>query len=264
MSSYLKFSIAFILIAFSSFQGFTQGISMSPTRIFFTGAPGETVSKTVTIGNSSDSEYIFSVNMKDWHREETGNKVYFEVGSLKNSNAKWISTPETTVSVPPKSTIEVVVTMAIPETATAPVVTNSMLFFTQIGKQADKATQKDGIGIITLFEFGIHVYHTPDGNNNQSLDIISFNDEAATNMVSVGILNDGNVICDASVELELTNTSTGEEIKLEPINISMMPEAKQVVKFQLPKGLNGEYLGVTIVKMAGSNDLRVGEKTFEF
>ncbi|MCG2417938.1 hypothetical protein K8089_02810 [Aequorivita sp. F47161] len=268
MRTYLHYSLILFFCTCFGLSTFAQGISMSPTRLFFTGNPGETVSQPVVLNNNSEVDYIFNINTKDWKREEDGNKVYFEPGTLENSNATWISTTESSVSLPAKSTKEIIITMKIPADASTSAVTNSMLFFTQIGKQKDKAELQNGIGIIALFEFGLHVYCTPPNNSTLSLEIMSIeeiSDENTTSRkVAIGIENDGNVINDATVELEFTNTETGEEIKLEPINISMLPDTKQIVNFNVPEGLSGTYLGVAIVKMAGTNDLRVGEKTFAF
>lgn len=258
----------FISIIFCGLNVSAQGISMSPTRLFFTGNPGETISLPVMMSNNSEVEYVFNINTKDWKRELDGTKVYSDAGTLENSNAFWISTIESSIALPAKSDREVMVTMTIPLDASTSEVANSMLFFTQIGKQLDVAEQQKGIGIIALFEFGLHVYFTPVNNTVRSLDIVSFDEIKAEHntkhIVNVGIENDGNLVNDAAVELELTNTTSGEEIKLRPINISMLPGAKQMVSFQLPEGLSGTYQGVSIIKMAGTNDLRVGEKTFEF
>ena len=267
MRTYLPFSLLLMLLIFCSTSVSAQGISMSPRRLFFTGNAGETVSQTVILSNSSNTDYVFNVNTKDWKREEDGNKVYFDANTIINSNASWISTVETSVNLPAKTDKEIIVTMKIPSNATTSV-TNSMLFFTQIGKQKDAADLQNGIGIIALFEFGLHVYYTPPNNSIQSLDILSIEDiteeNSTAHKVAVEIKNDGNVINDATVELELTNTISGEEIKLSPINISMLPGTEQVVNFELPEALKGTYLGVSIIKMAGTNDLRVGEKNFEF
>lgn len=262
------YSLAFFLFIFSGLSMFSQGISMSPTRLFFTGNPGETVTETVILSNTSATDYVFNVNTKDWKREEDGNKVYFDASSLNQSNAAWISTVATSINLPANSTKEIIVSMRVPSNASTSEVTNSMLFFTQIGKQKDIAEQQKGIGIIALFEFGLHVYYTPVRNNIKSLEIVSLEELSDTNStskkVAVGIENDGNMVNDATVEFEFTNTTTGEEIKLKPINISMLPGTKQVVKFELPQDISGSYLGVSIIKMAGTNDLRVGEKDFEF
>ncbi len=235
MRTYWHLSVILFLFINCGLSTFAQGISMSPTRLFFSGSPGETVSLPVILSNSSDVDYVFNINSKDWQRLEDGNKVYFEAGTLPNSNATWVSTVESSVNLPAKSNKEVIITMNIPSDSEDMGVTNSMLFFTQIGKQKDNVEQQTGIGIIALFEFGLHVYCTPPNNGTQSLDILSIDElkEENSNVrkVAIGIQNDGNVINDATVELELTNTATGGEIKLDTLNISMLPGAKQTVHF---------------------------------
>lgn len=265
MRKFIYLFIFFILTGSSSILA--QSISMSPTRLFFTGNPGEKVTKTVTLQNSSEKDYVFNINYKDWVREEDGNKVYLEAGSSKTSNAAWVSTLENSVTVPARSTKEIVVTMQIPANASKSV-TNSMLFFTQLPQQADQARIQNGIGIITLFEVGLHIFYTPPGNQTKSLDITNIsevnNENAANKKIAVSIHNDGNTINDATVEFELTNTESGKEIKLPAISISMLPNTDQTVQFSLPENISGNFLGVAIIKMAGSNDLRVGEKNFKF
>ena len=129
------------------------------------------------------------------------------------------------------------------------------------------ASIKNGIGIVTLFEVGLHIYYTPPGNQTKSLDIANIsdilNDNTENKKVAVDINNDGNTINDATVEFELTNTDNGAEFKLPAVSISMLPGTKQVVKFSLPEKISGNFLGVAIIKMAGSNDLVVGEKNFK-
>lgn len=267
MRNFLQLFITGLLLVVSSTL-VAQSISMSPTRLFFTGNPGEKVTETVILHNSSDKEYVFNINYKDWVREEDGNKVYTESGTLPSSNASWVSTTENSVTIPAGTTKEIVVTMQIPASASKSAVTNSMLFFTQLPRQSDQARVQNGIGIITLFEVGLHVYYTPIGNNSKSLEITNIAEiiskTAPTRKVAVSITNDGNVINDATVEFELTNTETGKEIKLPVNSISAIPGTHQVVQFILPEDISGKYLGVAIIKMAGSNDLRVGEKNFEF
>lgn len=266
MRTFIYLFIFFILAGSSPILA--QSISMSPTRLFFTGNPGEKVTQTVTLQNSSDKDYVFNLNYKDWAREEDGNKVYLDAGSSKTSNASWISTLENTVTVPARSTKEIAVTMQIPANASQSAVTNSMLFFTQLPQQADQARIQNGIGIITLFEVGLHIFYTPPGNRVKSLDITNIAEVSSGNTanrkVAVSIHNDGNTINDASVAFELTDTEIGKEIKLPAISISMLPDTQQTVQFSLPENISGNFLGVAIIKMAESNDVRVGEKNFKF
>lgn len=260
--------LLFVSIVSTAISVSAQGISMSPTRLFFTGNPGETVTETLILHNGSGNDYIFEINYKDWKREADGTKIYFKSDSLKTSNASWISTMENIVNIPAGTNKEVLVTMQIPENASSSSVTNSMLFFTQLSKQADKAPTQLGIGIITLFEFGLHIYYTPTSNTIKSLDITNIeeivNDDTTMRKVAVSITNDGNTVNDATVEFELINTDSGEEIKFKSKSISMTPQTNQVVEFILPDDISGNYMGVSIIKMAGSKDLRVGEKNFAF
>lgn len=262
------YALMLLLFISSPFSTFAQGVSMSPTRLFFSGNPGETVQKAVILSNSSNKDYSFNVELKDWKRENDGNKVYFESGSLDKSNAAWVSTQQSTVKLPAKDKVGITVYMKIPEDASSSEVTNSMLFFTQIGKQEDKSIQQQGIGIITLIEFGLHVYYTPPSNNDQSLAIDNIEEvqpaDKESSEVAVTINNDGDLISDAEVKFELTNTQSGAETKLKPVNISMMPGAVQTVKFSVPSDLEGKFLGVSIIEIENSNDLSVGEKNFEF
>ncbi len=253
--------LALLLILIATFSLSAQGISMSPTRLFFEGKPGETLTQTVTLYNSSTRDYVFAISYRDWNRDEQGNKHYFDANALQNSNAGWISTLERSVSLPAGAGRELPVTMKVPQNASPGNVTNSMLFFTQIPTQEDIANSGQGIGIITLMELGLHVYFTPQANTTKDLEIISMElQQEPTRKLAVRISNDGNTVTDATVELELTNKETGADVKLQPISISMMPQTTQTVEFAIDKKLSGNFLGVAIIKMEGSTDLRVGEK----
>src|SRR5690606_5431562 len=122
-----------------------QGLSMSPTRLFFSGHPGETVTQTVRFGNSSDKDYYLSIHYKDWYRDQYGNKIYADPGTLEYSNVSWISTIESTIQIPAGSSREVQVTLQIPEDTSTSAVTNSMMFFTQLPDQEDQASSGTGI-----------------------------------------------------------------------------------------------------------------------
>ncbi|RQP13393.1 MAG: hypothetical protein EAS48_03915 [Chryseobacterium sp.] len=234
---------------------------MSPTRLFFEGKPGETLTQTVILNNSSTKDYTFTVSYRDWNRDQQGNKHYFDPSTLQNSNSAWISTRERSISVPAGTSRELPVTMKVPENASPADVTNSMLFFTQIPTQEDITNSGQGIGIITLMELGLHVYYTPTANTTKDLEIAAMElRQEPTRRLAVRISNEGNTVTDATVELELTNKETGADVKLQPISISMMPQTTQTVEFAIDKKLSGNFLGVAIIKMEGSTDLRVGEK----
>src|SRR5690606_24308960 len=97
----------------------------------------------------------------------------------------------------------------------------------------------------------------PPANTRASLEIINIEEVFIGDQntkIAVNIFNDGNTITDAIVEFELTNTDSGDEMKLKPQTISMFPEAEQVVQFDIPQNISGNLLGVTIIKIAGGKE----------
>lgn len=263
--------LSFIVILFSCISASAQGISISPTRMFFSGNPGENLVQTVTVTNGSSKPIAFNTSTKDWYRDETGEKIYVDANTLAKSNSVWISTPEPLFTVEAGASASIPVTLHIPENASSSEVTNSMLFFSQIGQQSDNFQGGVGIGIQVLFEFGLQVFNTPPSNTTQNLEFTAVEDlgDITKNNISfrrigIKVKNEGNTISDASVELELTDKNSGQEIKLNPVNISMLPDAEQLIYFDLPADTKGSFSGVSFIKMSGTNDMRVAEKDFEF
>lgn len=247
-------------------NSYAQGITVSPTRIFFTGAPGSNVTQTVTITNGGKAPFSFKATFSDWRRDSIGEKVYADAGTLPRSNADWLKLSETNLTVQPGESKQVNVTLTIPADA-SDVVTNSMLMLTQIAQQSDEYLKNNNIGIKVLFEFGLHVYYTPEKNTKEDLDFTAINFRGKVkiadkmyNRVAVQIKNVGNTVSDSSVDFELTNKATGEETKLDPIAISMMPDAEQIVYFDIPESLTGAYAGVAILRVGSAANVRVGEK----
>ncbi len=247
---------------------FSQGVTVQPTRLFFTGDPGSVTTQTVTITNNTNAPVAFSVGLSDWLRDTSGQKVYYPSGTLSRSNATWISFTEKSVSVAPGASKQVPVTLRVPQSLKSDSTTNSMLMFTQLAVQDDKYIKDNNIGIRVLFEFALHVFYTPSGNTREELDFTSIDtvslkvDDTGKlqKFVAVKIKNTGNVNTDSSVEFELINNTTGDEVKLEPMPISMMPGAEQVVNFPIPETLKGNYKGVSILRVGSVSNVRVGEK----
>ena len=243
-----------------------QGISVSPSRIFFEGQPGETVSQIITFGNSSANEFNFIPAIKDWERDSVGTKIYFPVGHLEQSNGSWLSLSENTVRLNPGETKEVTLTMTIPEQAIAPLLTHSMVFFTQVNEQR-ASVQTGTIGLNVLLEVGIQVYHNSGALSSGELEFLAFEDMGnvrrgtdSVRRMPIKIKNHGDVNKDAYVRFELTNMETGEEIPLTSVAIAMLPKAEQWINLDLPADLRGRYLAVAILDAGGQYDLKIAEK----
>lgn len=269
--SIFKFFSSLLLLVFGIFAH-AQGVTVSPTRLFFSGDPGTVQTQTVSIKNDTAFPVSFSVGFNDWYRDANGQKLYFAPNTLPQSNSAWLKASEKNITIAPGATKELQLTMTVPANSPSKSVTNSMLMLTQIARQDDHFSKEKSIGIKILFEFALHVFHTPKGNTNEDLDFTGIEflkkkDENSGNelkFVAAKIKNLGNMNSDSTVEFELMNNATGEEIKLNPQAISMMPGAEQTVTFQIPTALKGAYKGVAIIRVGNEANVRVGEKEFNF
>lgn len=242
-----------------------QGFSISPSRIFFSGNPGETVTQTITFGNSSDKALSFVSRIQDWDRDSLGNKIYYDSNTLPSSNAKWLTLSGNAVSVQPGENKQIIISLTIP--ADAKKLTNSMLFFTQVKEQEVQQKKTEKIGINVLMEVGIQVYYIPRGLNQGDFEFLSFDDRGIFTVgkikkrrMALKIHNKGSLNRDAFVRFELTNKETGEEIKIAPTTLAMLPGATQSVILDLPPDLKGKFLVVALVDAGSSYDLKVAEK----
>lgn len=242
-----------------------QGFAISPSRIFFNGNPGETVTKTVTFSNTSAEALSFTTRIQDWTRDSTGNKVYFDSGTQPASNAKWITLSANAIVVQPGENKEVIVSLTIPQDVKT--LTNSMLFFTQLKEQKPAEAGVVGVGINVLMEVGIQVYYSPKGLNPGEFEFLAFEDrgiveegKTKNRRLALKIHNKGAVNKDAFIRFELTNKETGEELKFDPVTLAMLPEATQWVFLKLPADLKGKFLAVALLDAGSSYDLKVAEK----
>lgn len=249
--------------------GKAQGISVSPSRIFFKGEPGQTVTHPITFSNQSSSTFTFVTRIMDWDRDSLGVKIYYPAGTKQSSNAAWLNLSDPSLNLAPGETKQVNLTMTIPNKNGSDSLSNSMLFFTQLKNRRDSISE--GLGINILLEMGIQVYHIPAGLSPGELDIVDFQDKGQINIqkksvrqLAVKIKNSGSLNRDGNIRFELTNIQTGEEIPVQSIALAMLPFSQQWVIFNLPSDLKGRYLAVAILEGGQQYDLKVAEKEITY
>lgn len=208
--------------------------------------------------------------MKDWDRDSLGVKKYFPAGHRTQSNASWLLLSDNSVRLAPGETKNVNLNMTIPKDASSLVLTNSMLFFTQVKEQ--KGDLQKGVNMNVLLEMGIQVYHVPNGLAIGDLEFLAFEDKGmvtdeagkSVRKMLVKVKNTGQINKDAYVRFELTNIETGEEIPVKSIAIAMLPEAEQWIQLDLPATLKGRYLAVAILDAGTQYDLKIAEKEITY
>lgn len=248
-------------------SGSAQGITISPPRIFFQIDHGNTGQQQVHIQNAGTTPIVFTSSLKDWLRDSLGTKVYQPKGSLSNSNANWIQVTPTQFTVAPGEKKDININIRVPEDA-API-TNSMLFFSQINMQKPvTSTDKNGRSVALSFklEIGVHLYNTlpsvPEIKDIEFTDMIELSSKTdTTRQMQLTIKNNGSIITDGQIRLELTNIKTGATQKLNSIPVSMFPSTTQLVRFNLPsKQPEGKYQLIAIMDCGNNSDLKVAKK----
>lgn len=257
------------LVSALSHTAKSQGFSLSPTRLFFTGNPGETISQTLTFGNSTNKTVSYVARIQDFDRDTLGNKVYYDSNTRPSSNASWISFSTSSVVVGPGETKQILVSLNIP--AGSKKLTNSMVFFTQVKEQVQETVKARSFGVNVLVELGIQVYYSPNGLSAGEFEFLAFDDrgiidtqKTKTRRLALKIHNNGAINKDAFIRFELTNKETGEEIKIEPTTIAMLPDATQWVYLDLPTDLKGKFLVVALLDAGSTYDLKVAEKEITY
>ncbi|QRY58239.1 fimbrial biogenesis chaperone [Sphingobacterium siyangense] len=267
----MKYYLVLFLIYVVNTLAFGQGISVSPSRIFFKGEAGQTVSQAITFSNTSASALNFVASLKDWDRDSLGNKVYYPPGRQSASNATWLSLSESTIHLNPGETKRINLSIAIPNDPKSKQLTNSMLFFTQVKEQ--QGAIATGLNVNVVVEIGIQVYHLPAGLAGGELEFLAFEDkgfidlgiEQRVRRMQVKVKNTGKINKDAYVRFELTNTETGEETPVKAVAMAMLPNAEQWIKIDLPgKLVTGHYLAIAILDAGSQYDLKIAEKEITY
>jgi hypothetical protein len=254
-------------------QAQAQAISISPSRMFFTGEKGQELTQQITLANTGTIALSFKGSLMDWGRDSIGEKQYYPPGSKPLSNASWLEMTPNVVEIPAGGKQQVTVTMHVPKDMPVNAVTHSMLFLTQINAQATSKinTIHASIGVIVKLEFGVHIYYTPPLSTKKDLDFLAFyNDGVKTagntqvRRVAVKVKNQGEVMTDGFISFEVTNKTTGDEFKIHAKAISMLPNDEQVIYVDLPITLKGHYLLVALLDGGEETNLKVAKKELDF
>ncbi|MBE9583109.1 Fn3-like domain-containing protein [Mucilaginibacter sp. JRF] len=265
--------LVFLNIILISASANAQSISISPSRLFFTGNAGQELTEQVTLTNSGTTSVIFRSSLMDWKRDSIGEKQYAPANTLPSSNASWIEVKPNVITVPANGSAIVTVTMHVPAKLPTASVSNSMLFLTQINEQLAKTTAKGNsprIGVSVKLEFGVHVYFTQPTALSKDLDIAAFDYRGIitekgvkVRRFAIKVKSNGTVVTDGTLRFDITNQTTGTDYKVEPRALSFLPGNEQVVYLDLPVTLTGKYVLVALLDSGEETSLKVAKKEID-
>ncbi len=235
--------IAFLFLGLSQFTS-AQSVGVLPSILSFELAPGESGSQIVKIINNSSTRQTLEVGLGDWIRDSTGAHQYFEADTLPNSCAKYVSFTPEFIEVEGGQSAEVLVTVSMPtDGEVVEKMTWTMLFVSGTVEKTDPFVQ-DGVmatQINSNFRFGIHVYNTPPGIEEESAKVLDLKQVTDTSFVMT-MKNTGETMLECEAFLEMVNMESGEKWKSEVNELIVFPGYSRQTEFIVPENLQkGEY-----------------------
>ena len=252
----------FTLFACWMFSVSGQNVSMSPSRVYFKAAAGETKKQKVHVTNNSTAPQSFTVSFGDFAAPGIDGKTQLlKAGESAHSCRSYMSASPSffTLEAGKEQDIEVIIDLPnLPEA-------NSVRWGTMIlklEKERNEASNMEkegvGMGLLETFQFVVHIFQTPPTVTLKQAEITSFKENTVAGN-SIRILemitkNTGDAIIDCAAYLEFSNYKTGYEERTKPVGFTVLPEGGRLMKFEIPSTLpKGKYT-VTAVVDIGSKD----------
>ena len=269
MSKYL-FSIIFTIFLIKT--GFTQNVSVSPSRFYYKVAPGASKAQTVRVTNSSKNKQSFQITFGDFEAQgSAGKTTLLKAGESQHSLSKYVSANPSFFELEPGQSKEIQVLLELPNLPDAAKVKWGTLLVKLVKEktEANKLTNKDvGMGILETFQFVIHLFQTPPNVTNKSAEIVEMKQTqgktANEKVISIVTKNTGEAILDCASYVELVNLKTGKKERLKPAPFTLLPGGSRDIKFAIPAAQEkGKYTVTGVVDYGSKDDVQAAEMELE-
>lgn len=243
-----------------------QAVTVSPSILRFTAAPGKAEVKTISIRNNAKKPVTFKIYLQDWLLDSNGNFVYYRSDTLFQSCAKMVSIePSSYIRIDSGKIGKIEVRMQPSATASNTDMKWAMLFIESLPdeqQQEKSKSKKLGMQVNMSLQIGIHIYQTPPGAITKAVEGVAVSvDSVQKGFVNLHMKNVGQVMLACKAHLELNYLSTGEEVVTEGATFSVFPNGFRKVKLNLPKNLKpGEYSLLAILDYGPDMPLEAVQK----
>lgn len=269
----MKRNLIGALLLFVNFFVFGQGASVAPTRMYYNNDLGETVSKTLTVINTSDKPQSYQIAFSDFNAHGRDGKIEM----LENSDSPhrispWVSANPSFFSLEPGKKMEVSVTLDTPNLPEAAGVKWGLLVLKQALEKTDPLLDGNqnsmGMQIVNTYQFAIYLFQTPPTEMQLSAVLYEFNEidtlSTGERQLAIGAENKCKAILKCVSYIEYTNVETGATILSERKQFTLLPEGAKYNKFTLPKDLpSGKYSVMGVFDYGSSTQIEAAELELE-
>lgn len=258
------FLFSLLFISATAISTAQVGLSVSPPRVYYSIAEGESGVQKILINNiSKEHPMDLAITFGDWVYDEYGNNVMFPPDSLDNSCASWLSIPEGTyLTIQPGESHEIEVLMNVPRGISSENnVQTAMLYVTQMNPVDGVDAQ--GAAIRINVRQGIKIYRRGLLADRRELEITDMTFNRESKNIVVAFNNNGNIWTDGVIKTSLFNQTSGKETSLNELPFFTMPGNSR--KVMIPTGDNlekGNYTATVILDYGDETILVAAELEF--
>lgn len=251
------------------------GVSVAPTKIYFTVKPGQSKTSYITVHNTYSKTYKMEVRFSDFEMNKSGKTAYQKAGAHENTLTDWISFSPTFFELAPGQKQKIAVTLNVPDIPAAYRAKWGVVFINQaIERQTIDAESSDktiAMGVIPTFSFGVFIYQNPPNVIINKVEITSFTkttipkskdkaDAKEKTILELKAKNTGDGISFSTSYVELTNLKTGKKTKLGKKSFTILPDHERVFVYELPENLEkGEYSVFGVLDFGSKTELEGAE-----
>lgn len=251
-----------------------QGISVSPSRLYYTLQQGINGSQRIRVDNPSKYPMEIGISVGDWNYDSLGNNRMYETGTLKASCAKWLQIlPGSYFTLQPGGQQWVSVAMTVPANADTSVpLRTAMIYFTQLNAIGPSHKDQKGAAIQIRVQMGVKIYHNFSTADTKGMEITNFQDTTISDkdkkqqhVLCLQLQNTGRMWVEGSIKWELLNEQNGKKIKLDDTNVYSLPGDNRYIIQALPATMTkGKYSATAIVDYGNKDDLKIAELEFVY
>ncbi len=240
------------------------GLSVSPPRVYYSLAAGESGVQGLLINNISKEHPLdLAITFGDWLYDEYGNNVTMPPDSLENSCASWLTMQGGTyLTLQPGENRQIELMMNVPPSvSTDRNVQTAMVYVTQMNPVDGVDSQ--GAAIRINVRQGIKVYRRGLLAERRELEIEDMTLNRESNHIVVAFNNKGNIWTDGVIKTTIFNRTTGKETNLGEVPFFTMPGNHRKMMISTGEKLErGDYTATVILDYGDEATLEAAELEF--
>ncbi len=256
-------SLSLLLIVLSIFG---QGASVSPTRVFYNNRLGESRTQTVTVLNKTKESQSYQVSFIDFEVDNRqGKPTLMQANENPHSISPWISATPSYFTVQPGESMEIKVTLDIPNTPEAHKVKWGAMSIKLAQEQVTPIggnQNQIGMGIVNSFQIIVYMFQSPPSITEKDATIYDFRtvNKGDQKQLMLCTENTSPSIIDCRTYLEFTNVQTGWSHTTKRKRFTLLPGGAKEMIFDLPVDIPlGKYSVMGVVDYGSSSEIKAAE-----